>query len=120
MGIQRITRPYFLEFCGHYIKPVACKVKRPKTKGKVERPFYPLEQHFIKGREFESFEEFIKVFSQKGVLIPTHTILEKKELITLPLTQKGNFFPNHTHVDLSFSLIIFILFFIFHSSRLLK
>ena len=93
MGIQRITRPYFLEFCGHYrIKPVACKVKRPKTKGKVERPFYSLEQHFIKGREFESFEEFIKVFSQKGVLIPTHTILEKKELITLPLTQKGNFF----------------------------
>jgi len=53
--------PRFLEFCGHYrIKPVACKVKRPKTKGKVERPFYPLEQHFIKGREFESFEEFIK------------------------------------------------------------
>jgi len=56
-----IKLPSFLEFCGYYrIKPVACKVKRPKTKGKVERPFYPLEQHFIKGREFESLEEFIK------------------------------------------------------------
>ena len=94
MGIQRITRPYFLEFCGHYIKPVACKVKRPKTKGKVERPFYPLEQHFIKGREFESFEEFIKVFSQKGVLIPTHTyyIRKKGNLSLFHLRKRGIFF----------------------------
>ncbi|MEM3421964.1 MAG: DDE-type integrase/transposase/recombinase [Candidatus Hadarchaeum sp.] len=29
----------FLEFCGHYrVQPVACRVGRPRTKGKVERP----------------------------------------------------------------------------------
>ena len=51
--------PRFLELCGHYgIKPVACRVGNPRAKGKVERPFYHLEQHFIKGHSFESFEHF--------------------------------------------------------------
>ena len=51
----------FLEFCGHYrVQPVACRVGRPRTKGKVERPFYYLEEHFIKGREFENFEHFCR------------------------------------------------------------
>ena len=49
----------FLEFCGYYrIKPVACKIRRPQTKGKVERPFFYLENHFIKGRTFKDFEDF--------------------------------------------------------------
>lgn len=49
----------FLELCGHYrIKPVACQVYRPRTKGKVERPFFYLENHLIRGREFDSFEQF--------------------------------------------------------------
>ena len=34
-------------------------------------------------------------------------------VLFLSFTQKGKFFPNHTHVDLSFSLAIFILFFWF-------
>ncbi len=47
----------FLELCGHYrVRPVACQVGRPRTKGKVERPFYYLEHHFIRGREFKGFE----------------------------------------------------------------
>jgi len=51
--------PRFLERCGHYsMKPIACRVGNPRAKGKVERPFYYLEQHFIKGRSFESFEHF--------------------------------------------------------------
>lgn len=42
--------PRFLELCGHYaVEPVACHPYRPQTKGKVERPFFYLEQHFIKG-----------------------------------------------------------------------
>lgn len=42
--------PRFLELCGHYaVEPVACHPYRPQTKGKVERPFFTLEQHFIKG-----------------------------------------------------------------------
>jgi len=47
----------FLELCGHYrIKPVACSVGHPRSKGKVERPFFYLEHHFLRGREFDSFE----------------------------------------------------------------
>lgn len=49
----------FLEFCGYYrIKPVACKVGKARTKGKVENPFYYLEQHFIKGGEWKDFNDF--------------------------------------------------------------
>lgn len=49
----------FLELCGHYsIQPVACQPGRPRTKGKVERPFFYLEQHFIKGRDWPSFDDF--------------------------------------------------------------
>jgi transposase len=49
----------FLELCGHYsIQPVACQPGRPRTKGKVERPFFYLEQHFIKGRDWATFDDF--------------------------------------------------------------
>ncbi len=51
---------HFLELCGHYrFEPVACQPARPRTKGKVERPFFYLEQHFIKGREWASFDDFM-------------------------------------------------------------
>jgi len=51
--------PRFLELCGHYrVEPVAHKVGRAQTKGKVERPFFYLEEHFIKGNSWESFEHF--------------------------------------------------------------
>ena len=51
--------PRFLELCGHYsMKPIACRVGNPRAKGKVERPFYYLQEHFIKGRSFESFQHF--------------------------------------------------------------
>jgi transposase len=53
--------PRFLEFCGHYrFEPVACRVGRAQTKGKVERPFFYLENHFIKGNSFQSFEHFLE------------------------------------------------------------
>lgn len=52
--------PKFLELSGTYqFQPYACQTYWPRTKGKVERPFYYIEQHFIKGNDFESFEEFI-------------------------------------------------------------
>ena len=42
----------FLKFCGLYgIEPNACRPYRARTKGKVERPFYYLEEHFLKGLE---------------------------------------------------------------------
>lgn len=57
--------PRFLELCGHYsMKPIACRVRNPRAKGKVERPFFYLEEHFIKGRTFESFEHFCRELTQ--------------------------------------------------------
>ena len=48
-----VWNPRFLELCGHYrIRPVACRGRRPQTKGRVERPFFYLEQHLIKGRSW--------------------------------------------------------------------
>ena len=50
---------HFLELCGHYgIEPRACQPGRPRTKGKVERPFFYLEQHFIKGNAWDNFGAF--------------------------------------------------------------
>lgn len=52
--------PQFLELCGHYrIRPRACQVGRARTKGKIERPFFYLEQHLLKGRRWPSFEHFL-------------------------------------------------------------
>jgi transposase len=51
----------FLEFVSYYgIQPKACLPGRPETKGKVENPFFYLEQHFIKGGKFNSFDDFCK------------------------------------------------------------
>ena len=42
----------FLKFCGLYgITPNACRVRRARTKGKVERPFFYLEEHLLRGLE---------------------------------------------------------------------
>jgi transposase len=50
---------HFLELCGHYrIEPVACQPGRPQTKGKIERPFFYLEEHFIKGHTWPDFDAF--------------------------------------------------------------
>jgi transposase len=47
--------PQFLELCGHYrVQPRACRPYRARTKGKVDRPFFYLEEQFLKGRSFAS------------------------------------------------------------------
>lgn len=47
----------FLSFATHYgYKPWACEVRRPQTKGKVERPFHYIETNLLNGREFRSLE----------------------------------------------------------------
>ena len=51
----------FLELCGHYrIEPRACQPYRARTKGKIERPFSYLEEQFIKGNSWRSFEHFLE------------------------------------------------------------
>jgi transposase len=50
-----VYNPRFLAFATHYgFRPVACRVRRPQTKGKVERPFYYVETSLFNGRSFES------------------------------------------------------------------
>ena len=59
----------FLKFCGLYgidLRP--CGNYRARTKGKVERPFYYIQEHLLRGLHVESlseFEERIRGFTQE-------------------------------------------------------
>jgi hypothetical protein len=59
----------FLHFCGFYgIKPTRSLPAHPWSKGKVEKPFDYLENHFIAGNEFKSFMELqnrLKIFQDE-------------------------------------------------------
>jgi transposase len=45
--------PLFLDFAGHYgFVPHTCRVRRPRTKGKVERMVGYLKDNFLTGRSF--------------------------------------------------------------------
>jgi transposase len=50
----------YLAFCGHYgFQPSRSLPGHPWSKGKVEKPFAFLEDHFIAGNSFENFEDFV-------------------------------------------------------------
>ena len=50
----------YLHFCGHYgFEPSRSLPGHPWSKGKVEKPFQYLEDHFITGSSFEDFENFL-------------------------------------------------------------
>jgi transposase len=52
-----IYNPRFLAFATHYgFRPVACRPRRPQTKGKVERPFHYVETSLLNGRTFETLD----------------------------------------------------------------
>lgn len=54
-GDEPVYNPRFLAFAAHYgFRPVACRVRRPQTKGKVERPFWYVETSLLGGRTFRS------------------------------------------------------------------
>jgi len=54
---QPIYNTRFLAFATHYgYRPVACRPRRPETKGKVERPFYYVETNLLNARTFQSLE----------------------------------------------------------------
>jgi hypothetical protein len=57
-----IYNPRFLAFATHYgFRPVACRVRRPQTKGKVERPFYYVETSLFNGRSFQSLNHLNEI-----------------------------------------------------------
>jgi len=52
-----IYNPRFLAFATHYgFRPVACRPRRPQTKGKVERRFAYVESSLLNGRSFETLD----------------------------------------------------------------
>jgi transposase len=54
--------PRFLAFATHYgFRPQACRVRRPQTKGKVERAFHYAEVNLLNGRTFESLDHLNEV-----------------------------------------------------------
>jgi transposase len=53
-----IYNPRFLAFATHYgFRPIACRPRRPQTKGKVERPFGYVESSLLNGRSFETLNQ---------------------------------------------------------------
>jgi transposase len=73
--------PQFLELCGHYrIRPTACQPYRPRTKGKIERPFFYLEQQFIKGTRFGALSHFLEelaAFEREDLDVRVHTTTQE-------------------------------------------
>ena len=54
---EPVYNPRFLAFAAHYgFRPVACRPRRPQTKGKVERPFSYVESSLLGGRSFRSLD----------------------------------------------------------------
>jgi len=52
-GDEPVYNPRFLAFAAHYgFRPLACRPRRPQTKGKVERPFDYVETSLLGGRTF--------------------------------------------------------------------
>jgi transposase len=50
-----VYNPKFLAFATHYgYRPLACRPRRPQTKGKVERQFFYVETSLLNGRTFET------------------------------------------------------------------
>lgn len=57
--------PQFLALCGYYrVEPRACRPRRARTKGKRERPFRDLEEHFIKGNSWRDFAQVCRDLTQ--------------------------------------------------------
>lgn len=52
-----VYHPKFLAFATHYgFRPQACRVRRPQTKGKCERPFHYVETSLLNGRTFDTVD----------------------------------------------------------------
>lgn len=61
-GEQPIYNTRFLAFATHYgYRPWACKRRRPRTKGKIERPFFFVETNLLNARTFSSLDHLNEV-----------------------------------------------------------
>lgn len=90
----------YLAFCGHYgFEPSRSLPGHPWSKGKVENPFYYLEEHFIKGNKFSSFNDFLdklKIFQHEVnnrlhrtiKQLPAELFFSKEKDLLLPCTNQ--------------------------------
>ncbi len=61
-GDVPLYNPRFLAFATHYgFRPLACKPRRPQTKGKVEKKFHFVETNLLCGRSFRCLEHLNEV-----------------------------------------------------------
>jgi transposase len=61
-GDDPVYNPKFLAFAAHYgFRPVACRPRRPQTKGKVERPFGYVESSLLGGRTFRGLGDLNEI-----------------------------------------------------------
>jgi transposase len=61
-GQEPVYNPRFLAFATHYgFRPWACRPRRARTKGKIERPFSYAESSLLNGRTFQSLEHLNEV-----------------------------------------------------------
>lgn len=61
-GDEPIYNTRFLAFATHYgFRPWACRRRTPRTKGKVERPFFFVETNLLNGRTFRSLAHLNEV-----------------------------------------------------------
>jgi transposase len=116
-GEDIVFNDNFWEFCGTYrIEPKPCPCYWPRLKGKVENPFRYIEEHFIKGNEFESLEDLNKRF--KGFLrewcsevhqgtrkVPEVVFEEERSLLT-PLPKQSFFSSQRVFRKVSWDCLI--------------
>lgn len=100
----------FLKFCGLYgIEPNPCHNYRARTKGKVERPFYYLQEHLLRGFEVKDLSEFdirLKGFTEEYNKRPHSTLrespeerflVEKGHLREIPWVEPSLLYESHIH-----------------------
>ena len=94
----------YLNLCGHYgFKPTRSLPKHPWSKGKVERPFGYLEEQFIKGNEFGSYEDFyrrLKIFQDEVNSKVHHTTKRKPTEMYLEELPSLASLPGNRFVDI--------------------
>jgi transposase len=83
--------PLFLDFAQHYgFAPRTCRVRRPRTKGKVERTIGYLQENFLAGRSFADLAELNaqgQHWLEHTANVRVHATTGKRPVDLLPLEQ---------------------------------
>ena len=76
-----LYNPKFLAFATHYgFRPQACRVRRPQTKGKVERKFHYVEVNLLNGRTFDSLDHLNEITTEwLATVADVHVMRDFKE-----------------------------------------